>query len=221
LTRQSDGRRGRTGIGREALESDADRVAAERPNDEGDRNVPSLTKLYGCPYCVRTGVGDAAGDVGRAVALAEADPGMNDGRVGAGDPEGVLGLNPHGPGNRPCPHVVSLLVDVEVGPRRPSRGRPPLAYTRTHDHTTNSVDPLGQEMSEHLWMEVFGGEEVAFHPATPFAILSPDETVAAGRRGWEVRISGTVFVAMTPDAFMTELRDTYVAQQEFWEREST
>ena len=173
--------------------------------------MQGLSKVFSCRYCPRTGIGNVAFDPTAAMRLAHAKRGVMQVKVAGADPHGILIFDPDGSGRGPCPHVISMLIDVEVGPRRYIAGRR-LTYVCNFDRPEFAQEPLGEALSEHLWLDINGGYDPAFHPTTPFSIGFPSRTLRTSTRSrWQIRVSGTVFVAMKPDTFMDELRETFLA----------
>jgi hypothetical protein len=174
-----------------------------------------LIKVTTCPYCPRTGEGVIAIDADVALKASPPAGAHVEVEVSDGDPAGIVVFDPDGTRNRPCPHVVSLLLDVEV--RKPmviEDDDRRISYTGNFDHARFASDPMAHELSEFLWLEVNGGDEPAIYPTTPFRIRYPRRPRAKVRgTTWEIWIGGTVFMAMEPEVFLDQLREGFLRGQ--------
>jgi hypothetical protein len=182
--------------------------------------MPRIERKFRCPYCPRTGVGTVAIDVDQAVRAANKRPHAKHVEVDipAGDPSGIILFAPDRPSGKPCEHVISLLIDVEVRNfHSNAEFETLLSRTGNFDHPWFAENDPDKDLNIFLWTDVNGGDETAFHPVSPFRIhLLPSLWKKVKGTSLRVLASGTIIVAMQPLVFLEELREGFGRCQKFY-----
>lgn len=186
--------------------------------------MKNVLPLFRCPYCPRTGVGIVAIDLVASAALVRTAQGTID-AILAGDSvasdggkgEGIVLFNPDAYPNLPCPHVVAMLVEVDL--REDAASDPKVTYAGTYDHPWFAANDMDQDISIYLWTEVLGGVDPAFHPTTPFIVRRKRLTKSVDGTQFEIFVAAQVILAMEPGLFFEQTRKGHESAQAFYERE--
>lgn len=186
--------------------------------------------LFRCPFCGRwDSVGAVAIDLHGLLraSRAGAPPISEEVEWSPDESRQVFIFNPDGSPNRPCPHVISFVMDawVNVFPSDDPDGdgdkfERPVSHSITWDHPWFAENDPDQHLEVYLWTELEPDAPTAFDPPTRYEIVPVERkpwvrSFRKSRRRRELYVGGTIIVALDATRFLDELRTGVARRYEF------